>query len=218
MAEFMTNLWESIFTPGPTPTLLIAANASFGALQFLLFGLYFLTWSYHFIALSIICGGVWWGINWFAAELQKAQGAEEEAAKIRKRRKEREESGKGGAETSGGEGGDEHEGGEESVTGEEGEDGTATETETEVGGQRKQVPKTNQLHIRGGPGKIQAVMESARLARQDDSGTTTGSNLQAPTSDGFGLLKRRSEGEGSSADLSSVGTDSEWEKISETDK
>lgn len=212
MVEFMTNLWESVFTPGTTPTLLIAANASFGALQVLLAALFFATWSYHFVALSVICGGTWWGINWFAVELQKAKAAEEEAAKIRKRRRDREESGKGGAETSGGEGGDEHDALEDSVTGEEGEDGT--ETETEVGGQRK-LPKMGQVHIRGGPGKIQAVMESARVAREGDS-VATGTGLEAPSE--AGLLNRKSEGETSSADLSSVGTDSEWEKISETDK
>jgi ER protein Pkr1 len=213
MADFMTKLWESVFTPGPTPTLLIAANASFGTLQVLLLALFFATWSYHFVALSVICAGTWWGINWFAAELQKAQAAEEEAAKIRKRRRDREGSGKGGAETSGGEGGDEHDALEDSATGEEGEDGT--ETETEVGGQRK-LPKMSQVHIRGGPGKIQAVLESAKAAREGDSGAT-GSNLGAP-SDSSGLMKRRSEGETSSADLSSVGTDSEWEKVSETEK
>ena len=81
MADFMTNLWESIFTPGPTPTLLIAANASFGALQIVLLMLFFMTYSAHFVALSVICAGVWWGINWFAAELRKAQLAEEEATK-----------------------------------------------------------------------------------------------------------------------------------------
>jgi hypothetical protein len=213
MAEFMTKLWESVFTPGPTPTLLIAANASFGTLQALLFALFLATWSYHFVALSVICGGTWWGINWFAAELAKAQAAEEEAAKIRKRRRDREESGKGGAETSGGEGGDEHDALEDSITGEEGEDGT--ETETEVGEERK-LPKMGQMNIRGGPGKIQAVMESARVAREGNT-AATGSGLEAP-SDSSGLLKRKSEGETSSADLSSVGTDSEWEKISETDK
>jgi len=217
MASFMENLWQSVFTPGPTPTLLIAANASFGGLQVLLFALFFMTYSYHFVALSIICGGVWWGINWFAAELYKAQAAEEEAAKIRKRRKEREQSGKGGAETSGGEGGDEHEGeGEtESATGEEGEDGTETETEAEKN-KGQQLPKMSQVHIRGGPDKIKGVMESARLAREGDSGAT-GSSLESP-SGGSGLLKKRSEGETSSAELSSVGTDSEWEKVSETGK
>jgi len=212
MADFMTKLWESVFTPGPTPTLLIAANASFGTLQVLLAALFFATWSYHFVALSVICGGTWWGINWFAAELQKAQAAEEEAAKIRKRRRDRDESGKGGAETSGGEGGDEHDALEDGVTGEEGEDGT--ETETEVGGQRN-LPKLGQVHIRGGPGKIQAVMESAKVVREGDSGAS-GTGLETPSD--AGLLKRRGEGETSSADISSVGTDSEWEKVSETEK
>jgi len=217
MASFMTDLWESIFTPGPTPTLLIAANASFAALQAVLFGLFFATYSAHFIALSVICAGVWWGINWFAVELRKAQAAEEEAAKIRKKRREEKEAGKGGAETSGGEGGDEHDGdGEgESLAGEEGEDGTETETEVE-GQPRRKLPTMAQVNIRGGPQKAMAVLESARLAREGDSGAT-GSSLETPSSQP-GLLKRKSDGEGSSADLSSVGTDSEWEKISETDK
>ncbi|KAF2433698.1 Pkr1-domain-containing protein [Tothia fuscella] len=149
----MTNLWESIFTPGPTPTLLIAANASFAALQVVLASLFLATYSAHFIALSVICAGVWWGINWFAVELKKAQSAEEEAARIRK------------------------------------------------------------IQIRGGPGKIKAVMESARLARQDDD-KALGSGLEPPAQQS-GLMKRKSEGESSSADLSSVGTDSEWEKVSE---
>ena len=54
MASFMTSLWESIFTPGPTPTLLIATNASFGALQLLLLVLLFSYASQsHFVVLSI---------------------------------------------------------------------------------------------------------------------------------------------------------------------
>jgi hypothetical protein len=195
MATFMTELWESIFTPGPTPTLLIAANASFGALQVVLAGLFIATYSAHFIALSVICAGVWWGINWFAVELRKAQAAEEEAARIRKARAEK-ESGKRGAETSGGEAGSEGEG---------------TETETEAG-DSTHLPTMGQVHIRGGPGKIKAVMESARLAREGDSASGTG--LEPPAAQP-GLTKRKSEGESSTADLSSVGTDSEWEKVSE---
>ena len=76
MTSFLTDLWESIFTPGPTPTLLIATNAAFGALQLLLLTLLLTTYSIHFFILSTICGGLWWAINWFATELQAAKAQE----------------------------------------------------------------------------------------------------------------------------------------------
>jgi hypothetical protein len=77
MASFVEDLWSSIFTPGPTPTLLIATNVSFAALQFIFFALLFATYSLHFVALSIISGGLWYSINWFAAEVRLAQQAQE---------------------------------------------------------------------------------------------------------------------------------------------
>ena len=46
------------------------------------------TRSLHFVALSCICGGLWWSINWFAAELKAAQGVEEEARRLRRDGKE----------------------------------------------------------------------------------------------------------------------------------
>lgn len=69
MASFLEELWNSVFTPGPTSTLLVATNASFACLQLLLFCLLLATYSVHFIVLSILCGGLWWSINWFVAEL-----------------------------------------------------------------------------------------------------------------------------------------------------
>lgn len=77
MANFLVDLWESIFTPGPTPTLLIATNASFGALQLLLLILLIATYSVHFVVLSILCAGLWYSINWFAREIQIAKEHEE---------------------------------------------------------------------------------------------------------------------------------------------
>ncbi|KGO65631.1 Endoplasmic reticulum, protein Pkr1 [Penicillium italicum] len=77
MASFMEDLWSSIFTPGPTPTLLIATNVTFAALQLVFFALLLATYSLHFVALSIISAGLWWSINWFAAEVQLAQQAQE---------------------------------------------------------------------------------------------------------------------------------------------
>lgn len=79
-SEFFVSLWESIFTPGPTPVLLVATNATFAALQLVFFLLLVATYSIHFVVLSFLCGGLWWAINWFAAELKRVK-EEEEARK-----------------------------------------------------------------------------------------------------------------------------------------
>jgi hypothetical protein len=73
MASFLEELWNSIFTPGPTPTLLVATNAAFAALQLLLLVLLIATYSLHFLVLSVLCGGLWYSINWFATEIAKEQ-------------------------------------------------------------------------------------------------------------------------------------------------
>ncbi|ORY66451.1 ER protein Pkr1-domain-containing protein [Pseudomassariella vexata] len=78
MASFVEELWNSIFTPGTTPTLLIATNATFACLQLVLLLLLVATSSIHFIILSALCGGLWFAINWFAVELKKEQAREEE--------------------------------------------------------------------------------------------------------------------------------------------
>ena len=79
MATFLTDLANSIFTPGPTPSIIIATNASFAALQVVLLALLVLTYSIHFAILSALCAGLWWAINWFVTELeatnQKEKGA-----------------------------------------------------------------------------------------------------------------------------------------------
>ncbi|KAL2266607.1 hypothetical protein VTJ83DRAFT_5959 [Remersonia thermophila] len=78
MANFIVELWESIFTPGPTPTLLVATNVTFAALQLVLALLLYATFSVHFFVLSVLCAGLWGAINWFARELQEHQRQEEE--------------------------------------------------------------------------------------------------------------------------------------------
>ena len=78
--SFFIELWESIFTPGPTPVIVKATNISFAALQALLLALFIATYSIHFVALSILCGGLWWAINWFAAELDKVKREEADKA------------------------------------------------------------------------------------------------------------------------------------------
>lgn len=78
MAEFLTNLWTSVFTPGPTPTLIHATNISFLALQSILFVLLLATYSIHFIILSFLSAGLWAGINWFVRELEASTQREKE--------------------------------------------------------------------------------------------------------------------------------------------
>ncbi|KKK17941.1 hypothetical protein AOCH_006939 [Aspergillus ochraceoroseus] len=75
MGSFMEELWSSIFTPGPTPTLLIATNVTFAALQVLLLALLIATYSIHFVVLSVLSGSLWYSINWFAQEVKAAQAA-----------------------------------------------------------------------------------------------------------------------------------------------
>ncbi|AEO65446.1 uncharacterized protein THITE_2169983 [Thermothielavioides terrestris NRRL 8126] len=81
MASFFVGLWESIFTPGPTPTLLVTTNVTFAALQVVLAALLLATYSVHFLVLSGLCGGLWAAINWFARELKAHQLQEEEKAR-----------------------------------------------------------------------------------------------------------------------------------------
>jgi len=81
MSSFFTELWESIYTPGPTPTLVAATNAAFAALQLVLLLLLVATWSIHFLILSFLSAGLWWGITWFVTELAAAQALEDEKTK-----------------------------------------------------------------------------------------------------------------------------------------
>ncbi|KAK4691444.1 hypothetical protein P7C71_g5556, partial [Lecanoromycetidae sp. Uapishka_2] len=87
MATFVTDLMNSIFTPGPTPSIIIATNASFAALQLVLLVLLVLTYSVHFAVLSSLCAGLWWAINWFVTELEAANQKEKEAKHLREIRK-----------------------------------------------------------------------------------------------------------------------------------
>jgi hypothetical protein len=98
MSKFMEDLWSSIFTPGPTPSLLIATNASFACLQVVLLLLLIATYSVHFLVLSLLSAGLWYAINWFVAELRAA--GEAEAAKAASNAKQTTASGSGAGEGS----------------------------------------------------------------------------------------------------------------------
>lgn len=207
MASFFTELWESIFVAGPTPTLLVATNATFGALQVLLLILLFATHSIHFIILSALTAGLWWAINWFATEIRAAQAKEEEAKRIREARREKEK-GKNADD--------------EVETMDTGDD---TEVDTEV--ERKHKPRparakpapsraprpeTQSTVFVEKPAELQAGGRGSTPVAIGSSGaSTTGANTKlAPLVDDA-LKKRRSLGE-STGDMS---TDSEWEKLSQ---
>lgn len=203
MATFVQELWESIFTPGPTPTLLVATNASFAALQLLLFAMLLATYSIHFIILSFLCGGLWWAINWFAREIRAAQDKEEEAKRIREARRGKDNDGK------------------------KGDDGDAMDTgdDTEVDTE-KEVPKQRPAQARGAKPESQSTVLVDRPNERDGreatpqasagaggpaTASTTGATTRlAPLVDDA-IKKRKGLGE-STGDLS---TDSEWEKLSE---
>jgi hypothetical protein len=78
MSAFITDLFQSIFTPGPTSSLIVATNVAFACLQLVLGLLLIATYSIHFVILSFLSAGLWWAINWFVSELKEAQAAEQE--------------------------------------------------------------------------------------------------------------------------------------------
>ena len=200
MASFLTSLWESIFTPGPTPTLLIATNATFGALQVLLLVLLVTTQSIHFIILSILCGGLWYAINWFAAEVQaaKAKDTEEQAQGKDKKDKDKERRRRTSPEP-----------GSDTETEEPRSTGTATAGKAE---RRKAPPKPVSAPAADVPSTSSSQEASAKAGAspqllKPDMSDSSGKGM----GDSDLLHRRRSLGDSSGY----VSTDSEWEKVSE---
>ncbi|KAH6675519.1 ER protein Pkr1-domain-containing protein [Halenospora varia] len=89
MSAFITDLFNSIFTPGPTHSLLVATNVAFACLQLTLLLLLIATYSVHFLILSFLSAGLWWAINWFVVELRIAEAAEAEKKKREERERDR---------------------------------------------------------------------------------------------------------------------------------
>jgi hypothetical protein len=202
MPSFFEELWLSVFEPGPTPTLLIATNVSFAALQALFFALLIATYSVHFVILSFLTAGLWYAINWFATEVKAAQAVEEEAKRIREARREKEK--------------------DKTRTGDEVEamdTGDDTEVDTEV--EDKYRPKTSARTPRHEtqstvfverPGEAR---ERGSTPMQTTSGppgaSTTGAATKLAPMANDALKNRKNMGE-STGDIS---TDSEWEKLSQ---
>lgn len=190
MADFLSNLWESVFTAGPTPTLLVATNVTFGALQVLLFGLLAATRSIHFAILSVLCGGLWYSINWFARELAAAQAKEEEAERLRKRKNSEQ-----GRRV-------------EDEADDEGED-----TETEGGLRESTASLTSGGPTRESERVREDILDAMRVPPPPPSGQgAASSGAQAGTSEARLRQTRVDEAGISGSELS---TDSEWEKVDE---
>ena len=179
MASFFEDLFNSIFVPGPTPTIIVATNASFAALQLLLLLLLAGTQSIHFVILSVLCGGLWWAINWFVREVQTLKAQEQQTST-------QESSSRAGPGASA-----EKELRTGQLSAQGGIDGHAADsedTETEA--------EDTQLRRRAGrkPHGVESIESSTSSLRPQVDDTR----------------KRTSTGDVS-------GTDSEWEKLSESD-
>jgi hypothetical protein len=90
MADFFTELFQNIFTPGVGGPLLIATNAAFAALQLILGALLISTYSYHFAILSVLSAGLWVSINWFVRETAAVAARMAEEEKLQREREETE--------------------------------------------------------------------------------------------------------------------------------
>ena len=186
MADFLPNLWESVFTSGPTPTLLIATNVTFAALQLVLALLLFATYSIHFVILSTICGGLWWSINWFASEVAAVR-AEEEAKAAEEKKLVEERDGKGDGET--GSGAD--------------DEGESTEVEGDGDGDNDAVSSSY-----GGLGSSRGDLS---LSGFEEGAVRSGREEEG---EGAAEVRQRNVKTQQGGDLSGeVSTDSEWEKV-----
>ncbi|WEW58008.1 SMK killer toxin resistance protein [Emydomyces testavorans] len=191
MASFLTDLWSSVFTPGATPTLLVATNATFAALQVLLLALLYATHSVHFVVLSGLCGALWWAINWFVAEVDAGKGNEAQ--------------GKQGSERPAVAGKD------ASIRPPGAIDTTESETETEgVMGEGGVKLSTMGTTARSGPGT--ARKPPPLLKRDSTPAASSQMSSQMVADDDQGKLRQRHAPHDSSGYVS---TDSEWEKVEE---
>ena len=191
MAEFFTSLFESIFTPGPTAPLVQATNVAFAGLQLILLFMLVATHSVHFIALSLICAGLWFSINWFVREL--------EASKADPAKQKNHDGTKGDGSP---------------ATGAAGAQGSGTGKEGTRSGAKKRGKGTGKR-----PGGEDSGTETEELSAPNERETTVEPEPRAGLRSAPAailhaedtLTKRQSFG----GDIS--GTDSEWDKVSETE-
>ncbi|ANZ75781.1 BA75_02494T0 [Komagataella pastoris] len=71
MISLVTSLWESVFTPGTTPALVLSTHLSFLCLSVTLISLIFINGSIHFVNLLVIALLLWGTVTWFIGELER---------------------------------------------------------------------------------------------------------------------------------------------------
>ncbi|KIH89619.1 small nuclear ribonucleoprotein [Sporothrix brasiliensis 5110] len=207
MSKFVEELWESIFTPGPTPTLLIATNVTFAVLQVVLFALLIATYSIHFIILSVLSAGLWWAINWFAHELQVARALQDEEEEKQKHKQRRRAA--VAAATASPVSTDSETEVEESDVGATREKATGQSS----GGSRGQVRHRTTARQAAAEGSAGAAPTLATAA--GTAATTTG---DAPGSQDSNNSSTGSGSQRLSSSRSGVSTEDEWEKVSENEQ
>jgi len=147
--------------------------------------------------LSVLCGGLWWSINWFASELKAAQAKEDEAEKLRRRKK-------------GGDGEWRSKGEVADSADDEGEETEVEESRTEAA----MKGSTSGLS-KAPPGTDDTVREEIREAMGSNRDNDRGSGVATGTEQAEGgaqTRQRRAEDVDRSGEIS---TDSEWEKVSQ---
>lgn len=70
---FIVDLWDSVFTPGATPALVLAMHVSFVLLLVSLLLLIAYTRNIHFINLFVIAFLLYMAVVWFVAELKSVK-------------------------------------------------------------------------------------------------------------------------------------------------
>lgn len=193
MASFIEDFWNSVFTPGPTPTLLYATNIAFGTLLVLLLALLIATWSVHFLVLSILSTGLWWAINWFAREVRLAQAREESIPKKDS------QPASLSADLS------------QDPSGDVMDSGDDTETELDdYQRQRETTPQVSTPAVAPTTGTVNNRAVSSATEGSSTLNTSAGARLAAPDKDKE-LKKRQRQSMAEST--GSLSTDSEWEKV-----
>lgn len=159
------------------------------------------TRSVHFAILSLLSGGLWWAINWFAAEIRAVEGVEREAKAIRERDEKRADGGGGGESAREAQQQEEEEEGtdrtdEDQVEEEKRDSGMRRRDESGIIATRSENGNGNGIERIGGS-EVASSMSELDLARGETEG----------------VRKRRIAGD-TPGDLS---TDSEWDKVSEVE-
>lgn len=205
---FFEDLWNSIFTPGPTPPLLLATNVTFAALQLVLLTLLILTYSIHFIVLSVLSAGLWSAINWFAKEVRANQAREEDAERRRKRQTDKAERQDKRSDDSSALDTDMTSSGYEV-------DGSSEDTETELDGRK--IIEESRLDLREDTPTVESFKTSFGEKKrtdgpEDTSKLTTGAAARPipGIKSSHDTIRKRNRMAESTGSLS---TDSEWEKI-----